>query len=110
VTLWDVSDPAKAHRIGQPLTGGRSSVASLAFTPDGRTLASGSSNGTIILWDVSDPAKAHRIGQPLTGHTETVNSLAVARDGRTLASGSGPSRPTGAPWPLAATIRSSCGT
>jgi len=37
VRLWNVSDPAKPTPLGQPLTGPTSFVASVAFSPDGRT-------------------------------------------------------------------------
>ena len=50
IILWDV---AGQRQLGQHLTGHTDAVLSLAFRPDGKTLASGSSAATIILWDAS---------------------------------------------------------
>ena len=80
--LWD----AETHRpIGQPLTGHTDFVVSVAFGPDGKTLASGSYDNNIILWDIES---RRPIGQPLSGHTDIVTSVAFSPDGKTLASGS----------------------
>ena len=59
-------------------------VSSVAYSPDGSTLASGSADKTIKLWDIATGQELHT----LTGHTNWVNSVAYSPDGSTLASGS----------------------
>ncbi|MFM6370305.1 MAG: WD40 repeat domain-containing protein, partial [Dolichospermum sp.] len=68
----------------QTFTGHSYSVNSLAYSPDGQTLASGSWDKTIKLWN----ARTGNLLQTL-GHSYSVNSLAYSPDGQTLASGSG---------------------
>jgi eukaryotic-like serine/threonine-protein kinase len=62
-------------------------VFSVAFSPDGHTLATGGDDKTAILWDLTDRTAARRLGQPLTGHSGTVFSVAFSPDGHTLAAG-----------------------
>ena len=59
-------------------------IESVAFSPDGKTLASGSWDTTIKLWAV----KTCKEQATLKGHTDTARSVAYSRDGKTLASGS----------------------
>ncbi|MCR4392692.1 MAG: carboxypeptidase regulatory-like domain-containing protein, partial [Candidatus Acetothermia bacterium] len=66
------------------LTGHTSWVCSVAFSPDGGLLASGSGDKTVKLWEVATGREV----RTLTGHTDWVNSVAFSPDGRLLASGS----------------------
>jgi WD40 repeat protein len=66
------------------LRGHRLQVDSLAFSPNGKTLASGSDDQSIRLWSTDSGAA---LGQ-LLGHTDMVQALAFSADGRMLASGS----------------------
>src|SRR5262249_2870971 len=77
---------ATDHRVVQARlpVGHRGIRGSLAWSPDGRQLASGSLTGTIKVWDTTT-------GEPITtlsGHGARVDSLAWSPDGRRLVSGS----------------------
>ena len=58
-------------------------VYSVAFSPDGNTIASGSSDNTIRLWNANTGATL----KILTGYRYDVNSVAFSPDGNTIASG-----------------------
>jgi WD40 repeat protein len=63
-------------------------VTSVAFSPDGRTLAFGTTDGLLELWNVTDPGRPVPPVQPLIGQVG-VSSVAFNLDRRTLATGSG---------------------
>ncbi len=66
------------------LEGHENVILDLAFSPDGRTLASGSADDTVRLWDVMAKKPRH----VLHGHNDDVYAIALSPDGERLASGS----------------------
>jgi WD40 repeat protein len=81
IKLWDV----KTGNLLQTLPGHSHQVLSVAYSPDGQTLASGSRDKTIKLWNV----KTGNLLQTLAGDSDWVSSVAYSPDGQTLASGGG---------------------
>ncbi|KAG4429032.1 hypothetical protein IFR05_015485 [Cadophora sp. M221] len=59
-------------------------VMSVAFSPDGKQVVSGSNDETVRLWDAATGA----LQQTLRGHTDDVASVAFSPDGKQVVSGS----------------------
>lgn len=82
IQLWNVAEPRPALLAQRPAS---DVVESLAFSPDGHTLATGSADHTVRLWNITDPTRPTVIGKPLGGVRGSVWSVKFSPDGRTLA-------------------------
>ncbi|MCA0453181.1 MAG: protein kinase [Chloroflexi bacterium] len=65
------------------LTAHTDTIRALAYSPDGKILASAGRDLAIILWDTTTNQP---IGEPLLGHTNYINNLAFSPDSQTLVS------------------------
>ena len=92
VKVWDVA----TGQVTLTLTGHRDTVEGVAFSPDGKWIASGSRDNTLKVWD----AATGQVTLTLKGHTDGVNSLAFSPDGKRIVSG-GISDPTLKVWDAA---------
>jgi WD40 repeat protein len=80
VRLWD----AHTGTLRRTLFRHNRYVFRIAFSRDGNTIATGSSDSTVRLWDVQTGS----LKRTLKGHTKEVFCLAFSPDGKTCASGS----------------------
>ncbi|KAF8146627.1 quinon protein alcohol dehydrogenase-like superfamily, partial [Mycena galopus ATCC 62051] len=67
------------------LNGHKGFVISVAFSPDGTRIVSGSYDNTVCVWDAETQSQ---IGAPLEGHEGVVTSVAFSPDGTRIVSGS----------------------
>ncbi|MHC9518772.1 AAA family ATPase [Prescottella equi] len=75
--------------ISRSLTGHTGPVYGVAFSADGRTLATASDDRSVRLWDLADGSVPVQIGQELTGPDQYMASVSFSPDGHLLAAGGG---------------------
>jgi WD40 repeat protein len=79
-----ILDTQSGIEMTTPLQGHDKGVISVAFSPCGNRIASGSYDSTIRVWDLFSDAES----LVLRGHERYVNCIAFSRDGQQIASGS----------------------
>ncbi|CAE7148262.1 unnamed protein product [Rhizoctonia solani] len=80
--------PAEFLKIGGTWRGEghTQTVTSVEFSPDGKSIASGSYDNTVRMWDAHRPSP---IGEALGGHSQIIHSVSYSPLGNLIASGSG---------------------
>jgi WD40 repeat protein len=76
VTVWNVTDPARAARIAT-LTGPRDFIEAIAFSPRGNLLAGVTYHGTVLVFSLAGPARP-----ALTARISGIMADALYPDGR----------------------------
>jgi WD40 repeat protein len=76
IQLWDLS----SGKMLALLRGHAGSVNVLAFSPDGKLLASGSRDTTVLIWDVEKARMQHYWSELLSGTTDAKNIQAMAAE------------------------------
>jgi WD40 repeat protein len=82
IRVWDAE---KGNTVSGPFEGHTDRVSSVAFSPDGKYVVSGSLDKTIRVWDAE---KGNTVSGPFEGHTDRVSSVAFSPDGKYVVSGS----------------------
>jgi eukaryotic-like serine/threonine-protein kinase len=85
LTWWIVSRNPPEGTLLSTYTGHANAVYAVAWSPDGKRIASGSGDNTVQVWHAADGNRA----STFKGHTNTVYAVTWSPDGKRIASGSG---------------------
>lgn len=80
VRIWD----AATKRVVRTFSGHEGNVRTVAFSRDGKLLASGATDNMVFIWDLA----GNQPGRRLAGHSDLVYSVAFSSDGQRVASAS----------------------
>ncbi|KAI0037444.1 WD40 repeat-like protein, partial [Auriscalpium vulgare] len=80
IRIWDAHT---GQPVGTPLEGHTEQVQSVAYSPDGQHIVSGSYDKTIRIWDAHT---GQPVGTPFEGHTDFVQAVACSPDGQHIVS------------------------
>lgn len=87
VRLWDAGRRSARRVAVLPAGAADNEVLSVAFGPDGRTLAAGAKDKVVRLWDVARPTRPVALAAPAFRFGSYVNTVAFSADGTRLAAG-----------------------
>lgn len=76
--------PWEKVKVRRTLTGHRDIIESIAISPDGQTIVSGSYDATIKIWSL----RTGELQNTLKGHNNRITCVAISTDGQIIASGS----------------------
>ncbi|MBL8795553.1 MAG: protein kinase [Planctomycetia bacterium] len=86
VALWDLTGPRPRRRTPDlRMAQSKAALVTVAFAPDGQTLAVGSSNGLVRFWEVTPTDARERTDLILPQVRGSVHALAYSPDGALLA-------------------------